>query len=93
VVSRADASLRDALETTLAVLDLPFEAAAHVALCRLTADRIDTIPLHIDAYATVCNSYMRQIAELRQWVKQPELPPTEDPFDALTKALSKRMES
>lgn len=92
-MKRDDTSLRDALEHTLASLDIPHEGAAHVALCRLTADRIDTMPLHIDAYAVVCNSYMRQLGELRQWVKQPDLPTTEDPFDALTKALSKRIEA
>jgi len=84
--------MTDALETTLASLDIPFEGAAVVSLCRLTAERLDTMPLHIDAYATVCNSYLRQLAELRQWVKTPEIV-TEDPFDALTRALSKRADS
>lgn len=80
--------MTEALETTLDQLDLTFESAAIVSLCRLTAERLDTMPLHIDAYATVCNSYMRQLAELRQWVRQPEVV-TEDPFDALARSLER----
>lgn len=82
-----DVSNIDALETTLASLDIPHEGAAIVALCRTTAERLDTMPLHIDAYASITNAYLRQLAELRQWLPMPDIV-EEDPFDMLARRLA-----
>jgi hypothetical protein len=84
----------DALRTTLETMELPFEAAAIVALCQSTAAKLDSMSsasTYLDAYPTVANSYLRQLAELRQWVVAPEVVPVEerDPFDELAKALQR----
>jgi hypothetical protein len=82
----AHQSCSEALETTLGSLDLTHEAASVVAVCRMTARRLDEMPTHIDAYASVTNAYLRQLAELRKWLPVPDVV-EEDPFDALVRAL------
>lgn len=76
----------EALDVTLSTLDLTHDAAALVALCRATAEKIDGA-LETLAYAPLANSYMKQLDLLRKYVKQPDVI-DEDPFDALARKLA-----
>jgi len=74
-------------------LEFDFEAAAIVALCRATAELLDRVT-DAGTFVKLANTYIAELKELRGWIAQPEIPAldgseSEDPFDALAKALSK----
>jgi hypothetical protein len=74
-----------ALDTMLANVDLPYEAAADVALAYQTARRVDAWNT-MDGYAPVANAMAKQLAVLRTWIQPPQFV-EEDPFDALARSL------
>ena len=83
-------SVEEGLESTLESLDIRSEAAAHIASMRAIARRMD-IELDASTLAKLANTFGRQLVELRQWVAPP--PIEEDPFDVLSRELSKGTKS
>lgn len=79
-------SVVEALDTMLQGVSLPHEAAADVALAYQTARRLDAWNT-LDGYAPVANAMSKQLAVLRTWLRPPDVV-TEDPFDALARALA-----
>jgi hypothetical protein len=75
---------QDALETTLASLDLRADAAVLVASMRIVASALDNAIASEDV-SKLANTLMRQLAELQRFTATPVVA---DPFDELARALA-----
>lgn len=88
--SQTRQTVTQALDTMLANVELPFEAAPLVALAYQTASRIDSGTVVIEGFSPLANSMMKQVIALREWIKPPDVI-EEDPFDALARRLGTDM--
>lgn len=79
-----------ALDTMIANVTLPYEAAATVALAYKTARMLDRGGSR-EGFAPLANTMLKQIAALREWIVPPDRN-EEDPFDALSRRLSAQVE-